>query len=68
MEHWDITNMNKYGEFCAGEEEIKIVGTCICNYDLEIDDEYLKIDSEVFCDWECAKEWIRLNFLVEEIK
>jgi len=67
MEHPDISRMESYGELRDEEnEDDRIIGTCICGNDIEIDDSHIKVDGEILCDWICGRDWIKLNFEVEE--
>jgi len=69
MEHPDIARMESHGELRDEEKQDdydRIIGTCICGNEIEFGDDHLKIDGEILCDWICGRDWIKLNFEVEE--
>jgi len=44
----------------------RIIDTCICGEMLEEDDMYVRIEDQHFCDWLCARLWIKKEFDVFE--
>lgn len=48
------------------EFDSEMIGTCICGETLEENDLYVRIEDDHFCDWLCARLWIKKEFDVFE--
>jgi len=46
----------------------RILGTCVCGYDIEADDPHIIVDSDYLCDWDCVQDWVKNCFYVKEVK